>query len=82
MQVISIMVVNTDIGKLKKYNMLDLKIELKYFEPQGQSKPRAVVSIEPAYSVFDKKLLFIAGGQCGSYLWKNDVYIYDIENRK
>ena len=76
------MVVNTDIGKLKKYNMLDLKIEVKYFEPQGQSKPRAVISIEPAYSVFDKKLLIIAGGQCGSYLWKNDVYIYDIENRK
>ena len=42
--------------------MFDLNIELKYFESQGQEQPRAILLIEPAYSLFDKKLLFIAGG--------------------
>lgn len=62
--------------------MFDLNIELQYLEPQSQDKPKAMLFIEPEYSLFDKKLLFFAGGQCGSYLWKNDLYIYDIENRK
>jgi hypothetical protein len=61
-QVISIKVVSTDIGKLKKYSMLDIKIKLNYFEPQSEENTKAVLSIEPAYSIFDKKLLFIAGG--------------------
>jgi hypothetical protein len=34
-------------------------------------------SREPAFSIFDKRLLFIEGGQCGSKL-----HIYDIENGK
>ncbi len=42
--------------------MFDLNIELQYLEPQSQDKPKAVLFIEPAYSLFDKKLLFIAGG--------------------
>ena len=40
------------------------------------------MSSEPAYSVFDRRLLFIAGGQCGNYFWSNSVNIYDIENAK
>jgi hypothetical protein len=42
--------------------MLDIKIKLDYFEPQSEENTKAVLSIEPAYSIFDKKLLFIAGG--------------------
>jgi hypothetical protein len=34
-QVISIKVVDTDVGKFKKYSMIDLKVKLKYFEPQS-----------------------------------------------
>jgi hypothetical protein len=34
-QVISIKVVDTDVGKFKKYSMIDLKVKLRYFEPQS-----------------------------------------------
>lgn len=39
--------------------MFDLNIELQYLEPQSQDKPKAMLFIEPAYSLFDKNCYFL-----------------------